>query len=122
MHGRWEVSDEQWALWEPILRSKRRPEGKGRPPKDPRAVLNGVWWILGTGAQGREMPEQYPPYQTCHRRLQQWVRAGALAKALRKLAQRLQVFRRLVTRYEYHIENFLGMVRLRCMKIMLRYF
>ena len=34
----------------------------------------------------------------------------------------LQVFRRLVTRYEYHVENFLGMVRLGCMKIMLRYF
>jgi len=34
----------------------------------------------------------------------------------------LQVFRRLVTRYEYHIENFLGMVRLGCMKIMRRYF
>jgi transposase len=34
----------------------------------------------------------------------------------------LQVFRRLVTRYEYHLENFLGMVRLGCMKIMLRYF
>ena len=34
----------------------------------------------------------------------------------------LQVFRRLVTRYEYHIENFLGMVRLGCMKILLRYF
>ena len=34
----------------------------------------------------------------------------------------LQVFRRLVTRYEYHIDNFLGMVRLGCIKIMLRYF
>ncbi len=34
----------------------------------------------------------------------------------------LQWFRRLVTRYEYHIENFLGMVRLGCMEIMLRYF
>ena len=34
----------------------------------------------------------------------------------------LQVFRRLVPRYEYHIDNFLGMVRLGCMKIMLRYF
>lgn len=36
------------------------------------------------------MPQKYPPYQTCHRRLQQWVRSGALAKALRRLAQRLQ--------------------------------
>ncbi len=34
----------------------------------------------------------------------------------------LQVFRRLVTRYEYPVETFLGMVRLGCMKIMLRYF
>jgi transposase len=34
----------------------------------------------------------------------------------------LQWFRRLVTRWEYHVENFLGMVRLGCMKIMLRYF
>jgi transposase len=33
----------------------------------------------------------------------------------------LQWFRRLVTRYEYHIENFLGMVRLGCLKIMLRH-
>jgi len=95
MHGRWEVSDEQWALLEPILRSKRRPDGKGRPPRDPRAVLNGVLWILGTGAQWRELPPKYPPYQTCHRRFQQWVRSGALAKALRKLAQRLRAEGRL---------------------------
>ena len=33
----------------------------------------------------------------------------------------LQWFRRLVTRYEYHVENFLGMVRLGCMRIVLRY-
>ena len=95
MHGRWEVSDEQWALLEPILRSKRRADGKGRPPKDPRTVLNGVLWILGTGAQWREMPPKYPPYQTCHRRFQQWVRSGALAKALRKLARRLRAEGRL---------------------------
>ena len=95
MQGRWEVSDEQWALLEPILQSKRRSDGKGRPPKDPRTVLNGVLWILGTGAQWRELPKKYPPYQTCHRRFQQWVRSGALAKALRKLAGRLQAEGRL---------------------------
>src|SRR3989304_2109351 len=95
MHGCWEVSDEQWALLEPILRSKRRPDGKGRPPKDPRAVLKGGLWILGTGAQWRELPPECPPYQTGHRRFQQWVRSGALAKALRKLARRLQAEGRL---------------------------
>ena len=33
----------------------------------------------------------------------------------------LQWFRRLVTRYEFHAENLLGMVRLGCMRIMLRF-
>jgi transposase len=49
-------------------------------------VLNGVFWVLGTGAQWRELPEKYPPYQTCHRRFQQWVRDGKLEEALRLLA------------------------------------
>ena len=57
MHGRWEVSDAQWVLLEPILQ-QRRPEGKGRPPRDARMVRNGVVWILGTGAQWREMPKK----------------------------------------------------------------
>src|SRR3972149_39881 len=95
MPGRWEVSDAQWALLEPILRSKRRPDGKGRPPKDPRVGLNGVLWILGTGAPWRGVPDKDSPHPTFHRRFQQWVRAGALAKALRKLAQRLQAEGRL---------------------------
>ena len=90
MRGRWEVSDQQWAVWSPILEPKQRVEGKGRPPADTRAVRNGVLWIRGTGAQWREMPNKYPPYQTCHRRFQQWVRSGLLEKVLRKLAERLQ--------------------------------
>jgi len=94
-HGRWEVSDEHWSVLEPILRRKSRPDGKGRPPRDARTVLNGVVWILGTGAQWRELPNKYPPYQTCHRRFQQWVHSGALAKVLRKLAKRLRAEGRL---------------------------
>lgn len=95
MPGRWEVSEEQWSLLEPILRPKQRADGKGRPPADTRSVLNGVLWILGTGAQWRELPKKYPPYQTCHRRFQQWVRSGRLEKVLRKLAARLQAEGRL---------------------------
>ena len=95
MPGRWEVSAEQWCLLEPILRPQRRPDRKGRPPADTRSVLNGVLWILGTGAQWRELPLKYPPYQTCHRRFQQWVRSGKLEKVLRKLAKRLRAEGRL---------------------------
>ena len=87
MRGRWELSDAQWQLIEPILRPKRRSDGRGRPFQDTRAVLNGILWVLGTGAQWRELPKKYPPYQTCHRRFQQWVREGKLERILRVLAE-----------------------------------
>jgi len=53
-------------------------------------VLNGILWVLGTGAQWRELPNKYPPYQTCHRRFQQWVREGKLEGILRVLAEELR--------------------------------
>ena len=81
MTERWEISDTQWELLAPILKAKRRADGRGRPARDTREVLNGVLWILGTGAQWRELPAQYPPYQTCHRRFQHWVKSGALQAA-----------------------------------------
>lgn len=89
MTGRWELNDDQWAVVEPVLRPIRRTDSRGRPWQNTRAVLNGVFWVLGTGAQWREMPEKYPPYQTCHRRFQQWVRTGKLEEALKQMARHL---------------------------------
>ncbi len=89
MTGRWELNDEQWAVVEPVLRPERRADNRGRPWHDTRAVLNGVFWVLGTGAQWRELPEKYPAYQTCHRRFQQWIRSGKLERALKLLARHL---------------------------------
>jgi transposase len=91
MRGQWELSDAQWELIEAILRPKRRADGRGRPWQDTRCVLDGVLWVLGTGAQWRELPGKYPPYQTCHRRFQQWVRSGKLEQAVRLLAGHLWI-------------------------------
>ena len=71
MQAQEEVSDADWALVEPLLWFPRRADGRGRPPADTRAVLNGVLWILRTGAQWRKLPKEYPPYQTVHGRFQQ---------------------------------------------------
>ena len=49
-------------------------------------VLNAVLWILRTGAPWHDLPGQYPPYQTCHRRFQQWQRRGVLRKVLNPLS------------------------------------
>ena len=53
-------------------------------------MLNGILWVLGTGAQWHELPKEYPPYQTCHRRFQQWVLGGKLERILQVLAEELQ--------------------------------
>lgn len=89
MPRREELTDEQWELIEPIL-PKLRQAGRGRPPRDARAVMNAVLWILRSGARWKDLPERFPPYQTCHRRFQHWVRTGALQNALRTLAEHLR--------------------------------
>jgi len=83
------LSDAQWDVVKPWLREKTRGDGRGRPWRDARAVLDGVLWILRTGARWQDLPREYPPYQTCHRRFQQWVREGRLERILRALAEDL---------------------------------
>ena len=85
-----DLTDAQWALLEPLFRRKRRDDGRGRPWQDTRSVLNGVFWVLRTGAPWHDLPRRYPPYQTCHRRFQQWQRSGLLTRLLQKLAEDLR--------------------------------
>jgi transposase len=91
MPRREELQDEQWALIEPLLpKRRRRADGRGRPACSDRAVLNGILWILRSGARWKDLPERFPSYQTCHRRFQQWVEDGTLTKVLRCLAEDLR--------------------------------
>jgi len=53
-------------------------------------VLNVLLWVLRTGAPWYDLPDRYPPYQTCRRRFQQWVRDGTLERMLETLAQDLK--------------------------------
>lgn len=86
-----DLTNEQWELLAPLIPEPlRRPDGKGRPRREPREVLNGILWILRTGAQWADLPERYPPYQTCHRRFQEWVREGVFQGVLEALAHDLE--------------------------------
>ena len=64
-----DLTEEQWKIVEPILpEDPVRDDGRGRPWSDRRKVLNGVLWILRTGAPWQDLPPRYGPYQTAHRR------------------------------------------------------
>ncbi len=83
-----DLTDEQWTIVEPLLpKPAKRADGKGRPRVDNRAILNGILWVMRTGAPWHDMPNRYPPYQTCHRRFQEWVQAGTFESILRQLVQ-----------------------------------
>ena len=64
--------------------------GAGGPRCEDRAVLNGVLWILRSGARWKDLPDRFPSYQTCHRRFQRWVRDGTLGRVLQALAEDVQ--------------------------------
>lgn len=84
------LTEPQWALVAPLLEKADPPLGMGRPRTPHRDILNGVLWMLRTGAQWNELPDRYPPYQTVHRRYQAWVRSGVLAELLKTLAQDME--------------------------------
>ena len=82
-----DITNDQWTLVSPIIDSALPPKKvSGRPRVDNRSILNGILWICRTGAPWKDLPDKYPPYQTCHRRFQEWVEANVWEKILVKLA------------------------------------
>jgi len=87
-----DLSNAQWEILNTLIPEPTpRRDGRGRPWKDRRAVLNGILWVLRTGAPWADVPDRYPSYQTCHRRFQQWVRSGIMKGVLETLALDLKV-------------------------------
>ncbi len=86
-----DLTDEQWQVIRPFIPvPAKRLDGRGRPRADDRQVLNGVLWIMRTGAAWQDLPSRYPSPATCHRRFQSWCQAGLFEKILNALAQDLE--------------------------------
>jgi transposase len=84
---RHELTDEQWELVAPFI-----PCGKaktGRKRKDPRLMLNGILWVLATGAPWRDLPERFGSCKTVHRYFSQWRADGVFAKIIDALQIKL---------------------------------
>jgi len=62
--GRYDLTDFEWSIIQPLLPNKPR----GVPRVDDRRVLNGIFWVLRTGAPWRDLPQYYGPYTTCYNR------------------------------------------------------
>lgn len=83
---RHELTDEQWEKLRPLL-PPQKPH-TGRPSKDHRTVINGILWIIKTGAPWEDLPERYGSPKTVSSRLYRWRKAGIWDRILAEL-QRL---------------------------------
>ncbi len=66
------LSDEQWEQIEPLLPPFPKSKKGGHPWAPNRPVLEGILWILRTGARWQDLPDKYPSPATCWRRLRMW--------------------------------------------------
>jgi transposase len=84
-YHRHDISDEVWTLLEPLLAGKRGQWGG--IAKDNRRFLNGVFWVLRTGAPWRDLPPDYGDWKNTHRRFCRWRDSGRWEGILEALAQ-----------------------------------
>lgn len=70
---RHELTDERWEFLKPLLPDSK---DRGRPRRDRRQVLNGIFWILRTGTPWRDLPDTYGPWQTVYQCFRKWRQEG----------------------------------------------
>ncbi|TXM72138.1 IS5 family transposase, partial [Methylobacterium sp. WL69] len=80
---RYELTDAQWEQIAPLL-PPQKPR-TGRPAEDHRQVLNGMLWILRTGAPWADLPARYGAVGTVSSRFYRWRKAGVFDRVLRCL-------------------------------------
>jgi transposase len=79
---RYELTDREWKAIRPMLPNKPR----GVPRVNDRRVLNGIFWVLRSGAPWRDVPDDFGPYTTCYNRFVRWRRAGVWTRIMNALA------------------------------------
>ncbi|QPF82001.1 IS5 family transposase [Bradyrhizobium genosp. L] len=79
---RYELTEHEWTAIKPMLPNKPR----GVPRVNDRRVLNGIFWVLRSGAPWRDLPGAFGPYTTCYNRFVRWRRAGVWSRIIDALA------------------------------------
>jgi transposase len=80
---RHDMTDEQWAVIEPLLRKQKAGPGRKRNPD--RQTLNGILFVLKTGCPWADVPRAYGSPATCWRRFRHWAADGTWAQIWRAL-------------------------------------
>jgi transposase len=74
---RYELTNHEWTAIKPMLPI---------PRVNDRRVLNGIFWVLRSGAPWRDLPQPFGPYTTCYNRFVRWHRAGVWSRIMNALS------------------------------------
>jgi transposase len=84
-----DLRDGQWAALEPLLKEARgQRHAGGRPRKyELRRVVDAMLYVVKTGCQWRQLPADFPPWQTVHQQFRAWRDSGAWERAGKSLRE-----------------------------------
>ena len=80
---RYELNEAQWSRIASLLPGK--VGDPGRSGSDNRLFVNGVLWVLRSGAFWQHLPERYGKWKTVHARFTRWAKAGVWEKVFGEL-------------------------------------
>ena len=83
---RYELTDEEWGRIKGYF-PEREAGQKGRPRNEDRPILNGILWIVRSGAAWRDLPERYGAWSTVYSRFVQWQEEGLFDTILKELSE-----------------------------------
>jgi len=83
MAKRYELTAAQWKRLEPLLPGKAGDPG--RTAADNRLFVNGVLWVLRSGAHWCDLPERYGKWKSVHQRFARWAKAGVWERVFEAL-------------------------------------
>lgn len=84
--ARHRLTDQQWELIKDIF---PLPAATGRPPVNPREMIDAILWRLRTGSPWRDLPEEYGPWKTVYNHFDKWNSDGTLDELKRRLLRRI---------------------------------
>ncbi len=80
--ARHDLTPKEWELIKDLAEYKPK---RGAPPKHVRRFLNGICWVLATGAAWRDLPERYGPWESVYTRWRAYIRRGVLPRIIERL-------------------------------------